>query len=140
MKKLFKKEYLTEWIALPLLLLCLLLVVLIHGKTGLSGPAPAMDSFFLLKPDRVEEEPADGYLGLRRVYTYTLPDLSYAAATGARLMGFLRHTYADCSIEDEDFRFVLRETDTPHIGKTPGKYWLNLPLRPEFSGKRSAWR
>ena len=133
--KLLQKPFLTELVILSLAILCVLLVVLIHGNQGYLGQAPAVSPFFLLRPDQVEEEQIGDYAGVRRTYTYTLPDVRQLGTTGVRLMAFLRHTYVDVTVEDTAFHYAVRESETPHIGKTPGKMWLSVPIRPDFSGK-----
>ena len=131
---LLRKPYPVGLISLFLVILSVLLVVLIHGNHGYQSQAPAVSPFYLLRPDHVEEELTGDDAGIRKTYTYTLPDIQTGAA-GLRLMAFLRHTYADVTVEDTEFRYTVRESEKPHIGRTPGKMWLNIPVRAEFSGK-----
>ena len=115
--------------------LCVLMVVLIHWNPGFTKYANAVTPFFILQPEAVTEEAISDYAGVRRTYTFTLPDAESATTTGARLSFYLRHTIAEFSIEDSTLDNDLSESDTPHIGKTPGNYWVSIPVRPAFAGK-----
>ena len=115
--------------------LCILLVVLIHVNPGFDRYANAVTPFFILQPDSVTEETIPDYAGVRRTYTFTLPEADSATTTGARLSFYLRHTIAEYTIEDSTLENDLSENGTPHIGKTPGNYWVSIPVRPAFAGK-----
>jgi len=115
--------------------LCFLLVVLIHLDPGFERYANAVNPFFILQPDSVEEEVIPDYAGVRRTYTFTLPEAESATTTGARLSVYLRHTLAEFSIDDSTLYNDLTESETTHIGKTPGSYWVGIPVRPVYAGK-----
>ena len=130
-----RKNLLVSLTAVLLVVLCVLVTVLIHVNPGFTRQGPAVTPFYLLKPENVSEEPISGYAGVQYVYTFTLPELSPSGSSGLRLTAFLHHTYASFSVDGSGFSFSSEETEKPHIGKTPGKYWLNIPMLPEFSGK-----
>ncbi len=134
-KKLFHKAFCAETAAVLVLALCVLLVVLVHLDPGSERYANAVNPFFLLSPDSVEEEVIPDYAGIRRTYTLTLPEADSATTTGARLSVFLRHTLAEISIDDSRLYYDLTESGTSHIGKTPGSYWVSFPVRPVYAGK-----
>lgn len=134
-KKRLQNHTLTELAVVPAVILCIVLIVLIHGNPGLTRMAQPAPAFFPLKPDRIGEEPISDYAGVRYVYTFTLPDLSRTGTEDLRLMAFVRHAYASFAVADSDFRVEKTEQVTPHIGRTPGKYWLNIPMQQDFSGK-----
>ena len=116
-------------------LLGILLVALIHVNPGFIRHANAVTPFFICQPESVTEQAIPDYAGIRRTYTFTLPDAESATTTGARLSFYLRHTIAEYTIEDSTLENDLSERDTPHIGKTPGNYWVSIPVRPAFAGK-----
>ena len=130
-----KREFLPEAAAALAAVLCILLVVLIHWNPGFTRYANAVTPFFILQPDSVTEETIPDYAGVRRTYTFTLPDADTATTTGARISFYLRHTIAAYSIEDSDLDNDLGENDAPHIGRTPGNYWVNIPMKPVYAGK-----
>lgn len=53
---------------------------------------------------------------------------------GARLSFFLQHTVTEVWLEDQ-LRLSTMEPDAFHIGKTPGKGWITVPIHPDQSGK-----
>ena len=55
-------------------LICLLLVLLIHRDPGFNRFANGVTPFTILQPESVTEETVEGYAGLRRSYTFTLPE------------------------------------------------------------------
>ena len=116
-------------------LLCLLLVLLIHRNPGFNRYANGVTPFTILQPESVTEETVEGYAGLRRSYTFTLPESESLTTVGARVSFFLRHTVAAYSIDGTSLSNDLAEEEGFHIGKTPGSYWVNIPLRPAYAGK-----
>ena len=117
------------------LLVCLLLVGLIHHNPGLARYAYAPYSFYILQPDEVREELVPEYAGIRRSYVFTLPETESATTIGARISFYLRHSYAALSIDGSELHYDSSELDTPHIGQTPGNYWVTVPVRPNYAGK-----
>ena len=113
---------------------CLLLVAAVHIAPGAERYAYAPYAFAILQPDSMEEVPIDDYAGVRRNYVFTIPE-GGVTATGARVMAYLRHTNARVWIEDSSLEYDTGELDTPHIGRTPGNYWINVPVRPVYAGK-----
>ena len=134
-KPLWKKTLPMELAAAVVFALCVLLVVLIHLEPGSGRYANAVNPFFLLQPDSVVEEVVPDYAGIRRTYTFTLPEADSATTTGARLSVYLRHTLAEFSIDGSTLYNDLADTETPGIGKTPGSYWVSIPVRPVYAGK-----
>lgn len=117
------------------LALVLALPVLVHLSPGLTQYAYAPYAFRILQPETVVEEAIPEYAGIRRTYTFTIPEGS-ASTIGARLSFYLRHTIARVTVEDSLFEYDSSENDAPHIGRTPGNYWISVPVRPAFAGKR----
>jgi len=130
-----KRTYTAEIAVAAAALLCILLVVLIHLNPGFDRYANAVTPFFMLQPDSVTEETIPDYAGVKRTYTFTLPEADTATTTGARLSVYLRHTIASFSIEDSALENDLSELDSPHIGRTPGNYWVSVPMKPVYAGK-----
>ena len=121
--------------AVPVLALAVLLILLIHLNPGSERYANAVNPFFLLQPDSVTEEVIPDYAGIRRTYTFTLPTADSATTTGARLSVYLRHTLAEFSVDGSTLFNDLTESETSHIGKTPGCYWVSIPVRPVYAGR-----
>ncbi len=134
-KRLFFNEYRAALVTASVFLLCVLLVVLIHVNPGFVRHADAVTPFFILQPDSVLEEAIPDYAGVRRTYTFRIPETHTVTTTGARLTFYLRHTIAQFSVEDSSLAVDLSEEGTPHIGKTPGNYWASMPMRPAYAGK-----
>lgn len=124
-----------ECIALAVLLIGVVLVMLIHFNPGFTHYSSAVTPFFILQPDDVKEEIIPDYAGIRRTYTLTLPETNTGTTTGARLTFYLRHTIAQYEVEGSTLENDLAENDSPHIGKTPGNYWISIPVRPAYAGK-----
>ena len=116
-------------------LLCLLLVLLIHRDPGFTNYANGVTPFTILQPESVTEEAVEDYAGLRRTYTFTLPEAESLTTVGARVSFYLRHTVAVYSIDGTSLSNDLSEEEGFHIGRTPGNYWVNIPLRPAYAGK-----
>ena len=113
---------------------CLLLVAAVHIAPGAERYAYAPYAFAILQPDSMEEVPIDDYAGVCRNYVFTIPE-GGVTETGARVMVYLRHTNARVWIEDSALEYDSGELDTPHIGRTPGNYWLTAALRSDYVGK-----
>ena len=113
------RKVLSELVLAAFMLVCLLLVGLIHRNPGLTRYAYAPYAFFVLQPEEVTEEAIPGYAGLRRSFTFSIPEGS-ATTIGARISFYLRHTNAEISIDDSALIYDSSELDTPHIGQTPG--------------------
>ena len=127
------KAALSDILAAVLLGLLLLLVVLVHRTPGFEPYPPAVNPFFLMQPEEIREESISGYAGVSRTYTFTVQH-DEAVRRGASLYVWLRHTNAAVWLDGE-LRLDTTETDTPHIGHTPGNYWLTVPLHEEDIGK-----
>lgn len=112
----------------------LLLVVMIHFKPGLKYYAYAPYSFYILQPDEVSAEVIPEYAGIRQTYSFTIPEGS-ATTIGARISFYLHHTVAEVSMEGSTLVYDSGETEEPHIGHTPGNYWVTIPVRPNYAGK-----
>ena len=115
-----------------LFLLCGTTVCLIHLNPGYERFVPTLNSFLIAKPESVEQEVINGYAGVRRTYTFTLPEQIY---TGMSLRFYLRHTYTAFYMEDSSLAAKPVELDEPHIGHTTGHYWMSIPLVPSLAGE-----
>ena len=100
--------------------------------SGMKGVAPAISPFLVLRPQETREEAIADYAGVQRVYEFDLTKASGVRA--ATLFVHLRHTIA---VVEKDGRVVADTGEAPsrHIGRTPGNYWLTLPISPEDAGK-----
>ena len=120
--------------AVILAVLCLVMVLLVRNNPGTNPYSYAPYSFNILTPDSVEETETDSYGGITRTYTFTIPEDDTRLRHGARLSFFLRHTIATITL-DGKLTYSSGEYDTPHIGKTPGIYWLTAAMRSDYAGK-----
>ncbi len=116
-------------------LLCVLTAALVFHNTGSRKYSNAVSPYFLMQPDQVEEEVISDYAGVRRTYIFTMPSAESATTTGARLTVYLRHTIAQFSIDGTTLYNDLSEDVSRHIGRTPGNYWVSIPVRPAYAGK-----
>ena len=132
-------SYLAEAAALAVCLLCVLLVTLIHLNPGFTYYSSAVTPYLILQPDSVREEAIPDYAGIRRTYTLTMPDSNTVTTTGARLTFYLRHTIAQYEVENSTIKNDMAEKDSPHIGRTPGNYWVSIPVRPAYAGKNGSY-
>ena len=126
--------------------LCIMLVALIELSPGYASVSPAINSFFILTPERVTEEAIDGYAGVRRVYEFDMSKQPRNSGRGRLLFVYLRHTaarlemggkvYVDTgewrSADSSVFRPRQEYHGTPYIGHTPGNYWLTLPIYADY--------
>ena len=102
------------------------LAVAAYANPGMKTLSPAISSFFVLRPESVTEEAIPGYAGVRRVYSFDLGKYPYVS--GRSLYVYLRHTYATLDLDGTLRADTGEDPDTPHIGHTPGNYWLSLPI------------
>lgn len=122
-------------LAVLVIVLSMLLSVLVFLRPGHHLYAYAPYAFYILQPEETKEEIISDYAGIRRTYTFTIPE-GQATTIGARLSFYLHHTYASVYMEDSELTYDSSELDTPHIGHTPGNYWLTIPVRPVYAGKK----
>ena len=134
-QKWYRKISLALLMIIPVFLACVMLIISVHTNPGLKLMSQSMDPFMILNPEKTEQESIPDYAGVRYTYTFTLPDLGRAGVSDLRFTALLHHMYASFTVEDSGFRYEIKEADMPHIGSTPGKYWVSIPMRPEFSGK-----
>lgn len=120
--------------AVLLALACLILVLLVRSNPGTNPYSYAPYAFYILTPDDVTETESGSYAGVTRTYTFTIPEDDTRLRHGARLSFFLRHTIADITLDGEP-TYSSGEYDTPHIGKSPGLYWLTAAMRSDYAGK-----
>ncbi len=108
------------------------LAAFLWNTPGMKGVAPAISPFLVMRPLEVHEEVIADYAGLQRVYEFDLTKASGVRA--GTLFVHLRHTIA---VVEKDGRIVTDtgEVSAWHIGRTPGNYWLTLPISPDDAGK-----
>jgi len=132
-KHAFRKDVLSDFLAGGFFLLLLLLVILVYRFPGVTVYAPAVDPFFLMQPETDTTESIDDYAGVQRTYTFTVQH-DVAVRRGASLFVWLRHTYATVLLDGE-VRYDSLPDGSARVGKTPGNYWLTVPLREDYIGK-----
>ena len=107
------------------------LAVAAYTNPGMKTLSPAIGSFFVLRPESVTEEAISGYAGVRRTYSFDLG--KYPFVSGRSLFVYLRHTYAALELDGTVRADTGELDDAPHIGRTPGNYWLSLPISEDNS-------
>lgn len=133
MRGFFDKNRQAAGVILILFILSVLMIVLIHINPGIERWIPATNPFMVLEPESVEEKVIDGYAGVQRTYTLPIPD---HIVSGAHIRFYLRHTYANFYLENASPADIPVEHDTPHIGHTPGHYWMSVPIQPSLAGEK----
>ena len=133
MKKLFNKNRIMGIVILILFLLSAFTVVYIHINPGYVHMFPAGNSFMILEPESVEERVIDGYTGVQRIYTVTLPKSVYP---GTQIRFYLRHTYATFYLDNSSRADAPAEYNTYHVGHTPGHYWMSIPVHHSLAGEK----
>lgn len=108
------------------------LAAFLWNTSGMKGVAPAISPFLVMRPLEMREEVIADYAGVQRVYEFDLTKASGVRA--GTLFVHLRHTIA---VVEKDGRVVADTGEAPswHIGRTPGNYWLTLPIFPGDAGK-----
>lgn len=106
------------------------LAVAAYTRPGMKALSPAINSFFVLRPEAVTEEAFSDYAGIRRTYSFDLS--KYPGVRGRSLFVYLRHTYAVLDLDGTVYADTGEDPETPHIGRTPGNYWLSLPIYADF--------
>ena len=112
------------------------LAVYEYVSPGMKSLSPAINSFVLLRPDAVTEEMIPDYAGVRREYTFDLAKAPQNSERGGRsLFVYLRHTGAVLALDGVVHADVSVDDTLPHIGRTPGNYWLSLPISAAYAEK-----
>ena len=132
MKRFIDKYIVAASTITVLFLLCASTVIMVHNNPGYRHETSASGSFLVMKPDSVEEDIIDDYEGIRSIYTFTLPESS---GPGMQIRFFLRHTYYSCYYDDAKPDDLTPESNTWHIGHTPGNYWVSVPVHPSLAGR-----
>ena len=126
-----------KWIALSaaalLWALCLALALLAFLNPGHNRNPYAPQAFFMLLPETTEQETIEDYAGLRVSYSFTVPD-GAKVRHGAKMCIFLEHTIAEVRLDGE-LLYSSAETEEAHVGHTPGRFWLSVPMRSDYSGQ-----
>ncbi len=126
--------FLRKWVAeLLIAVLCMAaaaLVILAVAKKGVAGAYRVEDT--VLRIDRYDysEEAAPEHLGVHKFYSFTIPKV---AARGQQLCFYVKHQYVSVDTA-EDAAYINSEMPKPHIGHTPGHYWVCIPIRQQDAG------
>ena len=121
-----------------------LLTILIVMATGILIYSVGIqkDETFALRPTdalhamtdeemTITEIPVDGYAGIARIYAFPCPELPQLGET---LSVFCIHQYVEIQIGNE-IVYQKEESESPHLGKTPGLYYALVPLKKEDVGQ-----
>ena len=113
----------------------LFIAVFVWKVPGMKSVAPAINPFFLLQPQSVTEEVIDEYAGVRRIYEFDMTKVPDNNGRGRSLFVYLRHTIAEIEMDGRIYAYTGERTKQWHIGKTPGNYWLTLPIYADYGEK-----
>ncbi|MBQ6755614.1 MAG: histidine kinase [Oscillospiraceae bacterium] len=132
MKKLINKQSAVDIAVILVLAAVIALSAFLWFRPGMKGVAPAINPFLILRPQDVQETVIADYAGVQRVYEFDLTEAS--GVRGGTLFVHLRHTIA---VAEKDGMILADtgEANSWHIGRTPGNYWLSIPIYPEDAGK-----
>ena len=114
---------------------CLFIAVFVWKRPGMRVISPSVNAFFVLQPQSVTEEAIDDYAGVRRVYEFDLSKAPDNKGRGRSVFVYLRHTVAVLEMEGKTPADTGERADQWHIGRTPGNYWLTLPIYADYGGK-----
>ena len=131
--RLFRRERIVTAAVILLGLLCLILTLLVFRNPGNQRYTFAPQSFYMLQPESVTEESIPDYAGIRVSYSFTVPD-GAKVRHGAKMCIFLEHCIAEIRLDGE-LHYSSAEAEDPHVGRTPGRLWLSVPMRSDYSGK-----
>ena len=120
------------WLTAGLAVLCLVLVLLVYFRPGMNPYAYAPYSFLPMQPESSSEFPGENG-ALTRSYRFTVPD-GAVVRRGLRLSVYLQHSYVKVWLDDE-LQYSSWEDGSPHLGRTPGNYWVTAALRSDYAGK-----
>ena len=104
-------------------------------RPGMKGVAPALNPYFVLRPQSVTQEVIEGYAGLRRVYEFDMTQSPDNKGRGRSLYVYLRHTIARIEMDGRVYADTGESASQWHIGRTPGSYWLTLPIYADYREK-----
>ena len=128
------KKRLPDLLILLAALICAATVLEIHRVPGNISIAPAISSFYLLRPESVTEEVISEYAGVRRTYVFDLTKAPKNSGRSRSLFVYLRHTFVRLEMGGKTY-VDTSERKAAHIGHTPGNYWLNLPIYADYDEK-----
>ena len=121
------------WLPAGLAALCLILVLLVYFRPGMNPYAYAPYSFLPMRPESTEEFPGENG-AITRSYSFTVPD-GAVVRRGLRLSVYLQHSYVKVWLDGELQYSSWEEEEGPHLGRTPGNYWLTAALRSDYAGR-----
>ncbi len=105
-----------------------------YHDAGMKALAPAINPFFVLTPQSVTETVIPDYAGVQRTYTFDMSQAPGNNGRGRSLYVYLRHTAARLEMDGKVYADT-GEADVWHIGRTPGNYWLTLPIYADYGEK-----
>lgn len=131
MKGLKNKSNLVELLPIALLLIALIAGLVICRVTSLDYRTGLRDFFMTIDDADHRAETIDGYQGYAVTYSFELPESEIEQQD---LLFYVKHAYTTIRV-DGRVRYRMQETSKPHIGHTPGHYWVTMPLQEEDKGK-----
>ena len=107
----------------------------IYFSPGTKIATPAFSPFLVLMPENVTRTQIPDYAGVQETYTY---DLSKAAksSSGNPVFIYLHHSMIVLEIDGQIIADTTEVKDIWHIGHTPGGYWLKIPMKADYVGKK----
>ena len=131
----FRRQYLIELTIALTVAIGGFVAVFVWKTPGMKSVSPAINPFFMLQPQSVTEEAIPDYAGVRRVYAFDMAKAPDNKGRGRSLFVYLRHTIAEIEMDGRIYADTGERNDLWHIGRTPGCYWLTLPIYADYGEK-----
>lgn len=119
------------WIAGIAAFLILLLVLLLQCSSDWLILSRQEPKDLMLTPTLTTLNYDDNGSIIGKTFTFDLPEIP---ETGENLFAYVVHQYAQVNLDDE-LVAVCSEPANPHLGRSPGCYWITIPLKDSDSGK-----
>ena len=121
-----------EFLVVVLCFAAALLVILAITEKGVAGAYRVEDRVLRIEDYDYSEEDTSEHLGIHKLYSFIIPKV---AARGQQLCFYIKHQYVSVHTA-EDAAYINSEMPSPHIGHTPGHYWVCIPIRQQDAGNR----
>lgn len=131
----FRRQYLIELTIALTVAIGGFVAVFVWKTPGMKSVSPAINPFFMLQPQSVTEEAIPDYAGVRRVYAFDMAKAPDNKGRGRSLFVYLRHTIAEIEMDGRIYADTGESVNQWHIGRTPGNYWLTLPIYADYGEK-----
>ncbi len=134
-KKRSSQERIIDAVILLSFVLSLAILIFQYFSPGLKAISPPVSSYRILQPQSVKEEVIPDFAGVRRTYQFDMTKVPGGSGRGRTFFVYLRHTNAVLETDGNIIADTGVNQNMPHIGLTPGNYWLSLPIYGDYDKK-----